>query len=81
VHDVETFPSRVAAYVAHAESEAAAGFWQQLWRGLRSVCAVFWRALLGIFEELVDAFRGMFDRIARVQCSFGARCSSCRGGG
>jgi hypothetical protein len=71
VHDVETFPSRVSVYLAKAESEAASGFWSQLWLGLKNVCTYFWRALMQIFQEFVDTFRGMFDKIARIQCSFG----------
>lgn len=30
------------------------------------------QALQRVFEEIIAAFRGMFDRIARIQCSFGA---------
>lgn len=29
------------------------------------------QALQRVFDEIIDAFRGMFDRIARIQCSFG----------
>jgi hypothetical protein len=71
VHDVESFPSRVSSYLAKAESEEASGFWAQLWLGLKHICAAFWRALQKIFEDIVATFRSMFDRIARIQCSFG----------
>jgi hypothetical protein len=71
VNDVQSFPSRVSTFLAKAESDEASGFWAQIWLGLKHICAAFWRALVKIFEEFVATFKGMFDRIAKIQCSFG----------
>jgi hypothetical protein len=75
VSDVEVFPARVRAYLDKARSAEASGFWSQLWAGLRAVCQAFWRALLRVIEEFTETFKGMFDRIARIQCSFGGSAS------
>lgn len=41
VNDVEAFPSRVTAYLAKAESEESAGFWNTIWNGIKQFVTPF----------------------------------------
>jgi len=70
VRDVEVFPHKVTKYLREAEEAETSGFWATIWKGLKQICTAFWKALEKVFLDIVDSFRSMFDRIARIQCSF-----------